>query len=447
MSSPLFRHFASTALQHNLVLPQGARVPGQVTNDMPVYQNVRHSSARMRQYEAALRSGQRVAGQRVDSSRGVDQVRKDARLAAVIGEWASYLHTGDVGGPGNARNDAAALEGIADEMAVSVGRRDALVPMGSQGLISIMPEVYKYQHAGLIAWDEKVLKVDRTSVDPAAESYAWYESDNVGVARAANTYSTMDIPMVAGPAAQANTGRIVPFLIGMETNFMDERRARLGIANGKPDFQIDLQKREMCDRAIAEAVNFLWLYGDPLLGIDGLWNHPDVATLSLTGGPWTGKTSLQILADLVNMITVLPNAMQGSPLGGSAELAKIKIILPPNQYYLASSQIMSSAGSESVLSYFIRTMQLKPNTVTMQYDFQASNSQIYNGGPQGLDVDHALVIYEAGDKWDPKFMLPQPIEMPAPPRQNGLSETTFFHARAGGMVVADARRIRYVVGM
>ena len=44
---------------------------------------------------------------------------------------------------------------------------------------------------------------------------------------------------------------------------------------------------------------------------------------------------------------------------------------------------------------------------------------------------------------------PQPIntEMPAPPRQTGMGETTFYHARFGGMMVADARRMRYVVGM
>jgi hypothetical protein len=37
--------------------------------------------------------------------------------------------------------------------------------------------------------------------------------------------------------------------------------------------------------------------------------------------------------------------------------------------------------------------------------------------------------------------------MPAPPRQTGMGETTFYHARVGGMRVADARRMRYVVGM
>lgn len=452
MSSQLLRHFASFAAQHGLTLAPGGGTPGLATTNSPIYGQVRQGSARLMQLEAAARSGQKVAGQRVDASRGAAQVRKDARLAAHIGLWSGFFHdidraAGNSGGPG-VRNDAAALENIAGEMAhAAQSRGDALVPMASQGLISIMPEVYKYQHAGLNAWDENILKVDRTSVDPAAEQYAWYETDNVGVARAANTYSTMDIPMVAGPAAQANLGRIVPALVGMETNFMDARRNRLGVANGKPDFQIDLEKREMCDRALAEFANFLWLYGDPILGIDGLWNHPEVATYNIVGGAWSGKTSPQILADLMGMLTVIPNATQGSPTGGLADLKKIKIRLPPNQFYIASSQIMSSAGSESVLSYFLRTMQLPPDAVTMVYDFQATNSQIYNGGPQGLDVDHALITYDVGDRWDPMFILSQPIEMPAAPRQNGLSETTFFHLRAGGMRVPDARRIRYAVGM
>ena len=65
----------------------------------------------------------------------------------------------------------------------------------------------------------------------------------------------------------------------------------------------------------------------------------------------------------------------------------------------------------------------------------------------GLTVDTGAVIYNVGDQWDPIFLMPQKIEMPAPPRQNGLSETTFYHMRVGGMMVADARRMRYIVGM
>ena len=448
----IYSRFTEHARSNGLILAPGGGAPGRETRNSPIFGRIAEASLRLDGYANDLRRGKTIAGQRIDSAaKGKDRDR-DVSYAAHCLEWAGYLAGADAddrrrhsAGAG-ARSDAAATESLAAEIAD--GRFDALVPMGSQGLTTIMPEVYEYQHANLSAWDGLILPIDKTSVDPAAENYTWYEIDNVGVPRAASTYSMRDIPMVAGPAAQANRlGLIIPALIGFETNFMEARREALGVRNGKPDFQIDRRKVEMCHRGLAEFANFLWLYGDPLAGIDGLWTSPDIATLSLPGGPWSGKTSAAILADLVNMLTVIPNSTQGSPVGGLVDYKKVKIQLPPAQFQLANSQIMSSAGSESVLSYFLKTFGLREDQVSIVYEFAASNSQIYIGGPQGLSADHALVTYECGDGWDAKFMMPQPIEMPAPPRQTGMGETTFYHARFGGMMVADARRMRYVVGM
>ena len=100
------------------------------------------------------------------------------------------------------------------------------------------------------------------------------------------------------------------------------------------------------------------------------------------------------------------------------------------------------------MQYFKETNGLRDDQVVMMYELQASNSQVYTGGPQFLSADRGLVIYQSGDmSEDPVFVLPQDVEMPAPPRNNGLSETTFYHARFGGMKLPDARRIRYVAGL
>lgn len=422
----------------------GALLPGDALAQSSVYQHVRASSARMRQFSAMALSQRGVNGQRVDSTR--KNVAADSRLAGVLAEWAGWLHGGGSQQLANGRRDGN-MESVDDVGRALAARVDALVPMGSQGLTSFIPEVYEYQHAGLNAWSGSILPIDKTTVDRAAENYVWYEKDLIGVARVANTYSTMDIPMVNGPVAQANQGRIVPALVGMETNFMDDRRAALGVANGKPDFMIQQGKVQACNEALAQFANFLWLYGDPILGIDGLQNHPLVATISITGGAWATATAAQINADLVTILNTIPNAAQGAiGAGGLTDYKKVKIMLPPLQYQRAANLIVSSAGDKSVLKYFMDNNGLRDDQVVQVYDFQASNSAIYNGGPQGLSADRGVVMYEVGDNWDPKFMLPQPIEMPAPPRQNGLSETTFYHMRVGGMMVADSRRIRYIEG-
>lgn len=321
-------------------------------------------------------------------------------------------------------------------------RADGLVPMASQGLSFFFENVYEIQHADLPAWEGKICKIDR-KVDRAAEEYVWYEKDLVGVARAINTYDTMHVPMVAAPAAQANRGSIVPWLCGLEMNFMDLRREALAKANNKPDFQIYQSKVASCQRLIAEAIHFQWLYGDAQLGVDGLFNHPAVASLVLPGGAWSSKTALQILDDLQAMAQVIPNASQGQ-LG---DPSKIRILLPPDQFNRASNLPVTAAGSESVLSYFSKTQRVPMDNIVRMYDFAAANSQMWIGGPQGLQSDRAVVIYDQGDEWDPAFVLSQPIEIPMPPRQNLMSETTVFHARAGGLKLPDARRIRFIDGI
>ncbi len=443
----LLHNFHAHVMRESLRLPTvdgRPGLPGVGLHQSAVYQQVKASSARMRQYTAAVAGGRAVNGQRIDSAR--KNVAADARLAGVLAEWTQWMHSG--GGANNGpAPQGARMDSLEDIGKALAARVDGLIPMGSQGLTSFIPEVYDFQHAGLNAWDGNILPIDRTSVDRAAENYQWYERDLVGVAKVSHTYSAMDIPMVVGAIAGQNSGNIIPAMCGMETNFMDERRSSLAVSNGKPDFQLTQSKVRACQEALAQFANALWLYGDPTLDINGLHNHPMVATINLAN-PWATATAAQINADLVTILNTIPNAAQGAigPGGGINGYSKIKIMLPFAQYQRAANLIVSSAGDKSVLKFFQENNGLRDDQIVQMWDFSAANSQIYTGGPFGLSADRGVVTYTAGDGWDPKFMLPQPIEMPAPPRQNGLSETTFYHMRVGGMLVADARRIRYIEG-
>jgi hypothetical protein len=439
--SALVNHFAAQAAMSGLHLPRSGQglvaLPGSVAlRSSSTYSKIISSGVARRARADALvaRRDAMSYGRRVDASpaavRDRGDVRAQAQGFALEEEWSKFLDNRFAAENGG-RRDAAVV------------RTDGLVPMASQALTYFYSEVYDIQHADLPAWQGDILKIDRT-VDPAAERYVWYEKDILGVARASNSYAAEDIPIVAGPSAHPNQGNIVPALVGMELNFMDMRRAALAARNGKPDFDLDRSMSEACMRSLAEFGHFLWLYGDSVLGIDGLHNHPAVQTITLLGGPWSGKTPAQILTDLVTILNTIPNSSQGQ-LG---DMKKIKIFLPPLQYQQAQTQIISAAGNKSVLTYFRESYGLREEQVVSMYELQASNSQVYTGGPQGLSADRALVVYQSGDvRSDPVFVLPQDIEMPAPPRQNGLSETTFYHARYGGMKLPDARRLRYVAGL
>lgn len=412
--------FSLAAQQHGLILPK--HLPTQPGLQSSVeYGHVAASSARVRDLAARLQRGQSVAGMRVDAAgRKPEDVQADALGRAHVINWAELFAYRAGGG----------------------ARMDAFVPQANKALTSTVSEVYRIQHDSLPAYNGDVLEIDRNLADPAAERYEWWEEDLVGVARAGNTYSTQDIPMVAGPEAGLNFGLILPALIGMETNFMDGRREALARANRRPTFDIARRKAEACETALAEFANALWLYGDPMMGIHGFHNHPNIASIFIAT-PWASATAAQIAADLVTIFNTIANNSRGQ-LG---DMKRIRVLLPPVQAQLAMNLIVSAAGDKSVMKYFTDNNGIRPEQIEIVHQFAAANSQIYAGGPYGLARDRGAVIYNAPDRWNPRFVLPQDIEMPAPPRQNGLSDTTFYHMRVGGMLVADARRMLYIEGL
>lgn len=417
-------HFMATAAAHGLRVPAA---PGVGLAQTSAYRHVEAMGRQRRARIDALMRGQTAAATALYNQR-FDAARTDARAhaheIALKAEWAEHFASLGLLAPG--------------------ARVDSLVPMASQALTSFFTPVYEVKHNDLPAWEGNVLRIDRTNVSPAANEYVWYERDLVGVARAGSSYDVTTIPLVAGPAAQANRGLVVPFLVGMDVNFMEGRREALARENGKPDFQHEQGKRDACERSLAEAINAMWMYGDTTLGVDGLFNHPDISTYTVLGS-WAGKTALQIYDDLQGMFNAIKNRT-GGQLGDGRRL---KIILPPAAYNRLMIPI-TSAGDKSVLAYFIESNASRgatTNTVVEQQSFASANSQIYNGGPLGLSVDTGLIVYDQGnDVSDATFVLSQDIETPAPARETGVGSVVYYHARAGGLRVPDARTLMYVIG-
>ncbi len=440
---------ASVASAGGLITP-GA--PGSTTAASAAYQAVMAAAQMRRRRMDAFLSGRTLGGQRLDAAK--QGARLDAEGWARTAEWAEYLAErfpgdGKADDKVQVGNAAAFVRSYLDGIYGRDGARtDSSVPMASQGLTFILPEVYKYQHNDLPCWEEKFVKIYR-GADPASNEVVWYEMDNVGLAKASNSYDLTTIPMVNGPIASDNKILVVPALVGMETNFMDMRRAAMADRMGKPDFQIELDKREACDRTLAEFFDNLWFGGDATLGIDGLMNNPAVETIPIVGGAWSAKTALQIFDDLMTMAWTIYRRTAGA-LG---DFGKIRIILPPDQFQRLSLPI-TSAGSATILEYFNQYWSSNKGTtvgtpkVELQARLASANSYAYNGGPNILAEDTAVILYEDGDaNKDPTFVLTQPIEVPAPVRTTGVGDVTYYHARGGGLKLPDARRIKYAVGL
>lgn len=330
------------------------------------------------------------------------------------------------------------------QRAASVRRADSTVPMASQALASIYQVVYKIEHADLNAWEGNLLPLNTQIADPAAENFVWFERDLAGMPQAASTYDHTKIPMVVGPVAAQNQGFIIPALVGFETNFMEPRRAALSRQNNKPDFQIEAGMIETAERVLAEFFNSLWLNGDSNHQIDGLHSSPTIPVYTAVGA-WSGLTDAQLMDELRRIWNLIPN----NTLGRLSEMKRIKMLCPPSQYDRLMKPIITAAGlpGYSLWKLFAESNGIPVSNLVKVHEFAATNSQIYTGGPLGLVVDTAYLVYEKGDSWDCSFVLSQPIEIPAPPRMTGLGEVTYMHSRGGGVMIQDAQRIFRYTGL
>lgn len=334
--------------------------------------------------------------------------------------------------------------------AVKKAQFDALVPQASQALTYFFQQIYQIRHRALTAWDGGYLPID-TQVDRAANDYVWYERDLQGLARAETTYNPDKIPLVSGPSGSANRGRIVPALCGFETNFMDDRRSALARANGKPDFKIEQGKLETCHRVLAEFFNALWLWGDSQLAITGLMNEPNIQTVALPNGDWANATGLQIKDDLTFMLDFI--AQQS--IGDLADKRKLRLLLPRRWMTTARNVPVTAAGTgtaASAYTYVRESFDLRDGQIEPRDEILATNSIAFQGGPQNLTRDRAILTYfdehatDSEADGDPKFVLSQPIELPAAPIQTGVGQVQFLHARGGGLKLPDARRIVFFEG-
>lgn len=115
---------------------------------------------------------------------------------------------------------------------------------------------------------------------------------------------------------------------------------------GRP---IDMQK--------ANAMNLKWnmdvdaqaYVGDTQLGVSGLFNNPGVTTLNAVNGAassplWSSKTPAEILAD----VNVLLNAAWAA---SGYKYVPEELRLPPTAFSYINSQLVSTAGSRSILNY------------------------------------------------------------------------------------------------
>lgn len=320
---------------------------------------------------------------------------------------------------------------------------EADITMAAEGLTHFFTKVYERKFPKLAAYSGMILPISE-EVHPGAETYQWWERELYGQAEVGSTYDEYSIPMVGGPKATANVGRIKPFLNGWKTNFRTKIREQLAKKNGKPDFRVDQGKAEAALIGHAEAINALWLWGDKEWGIPGLMGETRIRVIQAPNGAsnsplWINKTADEIVFDLMTMANALHQ------YSNKTRTTK-KIFLPQLQFDFAAGTPRGS-GTDTTILGFVK-VALKEKGMPIEFygldELNVAKSTAYNGGPPNLVFDTAIIIDT--DESAACFELPVRPEQPMAPRQTGLGEVTFMHSRAGGLRLEDAQSIVFFRG-
>ncbi|WP_158810458.1 DUF2184 domain-containing protein [Beijerinckia sp. L45] len=178
--------------------------------------------------------------------------------------------------------------------------------------------------------------------------------------------------------------------------------------------------------------------GDTLLGIPGLINSPLVNATNVTGGTWAAKIAsgptgpTGILADV--------NALINSAWAASGyKQAPTDLRLPPMQFGLLAAQIVSSAGSVSILQF------LRINSISLSINGRELNIQplkwLTGAGAGGADRMFAYT----NDKKYLRFPL-VPLQK-TPLEYRSLYQMTTYYGRLGQVEFRYPETLAYADGI
>ncbi len=223
--------------------------------------------------------------------------------------------------------------------------------------------------------------VPQTSDVPEwAETFTYRIYDAVGMAKIISNYAD-DLPR-ADVKGTEMTVRVKD--IGDSYGYnIAELRASLATGANLPT-----RKASAARRAVDVKLNSIALVGDPLYGLYGLTNHPNIG-LTVINGDWAGAaTADQILDDLDALYNAVRNQSYGTHTPN-------RLALPSTQFAAIYSKRLTDTGGQTVASFFVAkhpgfqfvdapelaTAGTGGTTLAVMYEFSADNLSMENPMP------------------------------------------------------------------
>ncbi len=255
------------------------------------------------------------------------------------------------------------------------------------------------------------------SPGPGAESFKWYQFDQVGVAKVVNNYAK-DFPR-ASIKGKEFIGNIKS--LGASFGYtIQEIRAAMFV--GRP-----LQEREAnaARRAVLYQENQIAFNGDDANQLPGFLSNPNIpqtavaadgdSSVDATKRSWASKTPDQIIRDVNVALRNIPKTTKGVERANT-------VLLPIDQYELIASTPRSSISDTTILSFL--------KGVHPGVEFTWLPFELVGSGPSTTDQ---MICYRRDP--DKIFMVVAQEYEQFDPQLEGMEYEVPVHERFGGVVV------------
>lgn len=280
----------------------------------------------------------------------------------------------------------------------------------SRQLEFVQSRVYEYQYPAFKSYIYIPINYD---VPPGAEFVTATGYQSVGRARIINSYAD-DLPE-AGILGTQLTNPVQSIGTSYRYSHQEIRAAQYANLN------LSLRLAEAARRANDQLVNDLAITGNPLTGMTGIVNNPNVPVITVpaTGvgatTEWVNKSPEQILADLNLIVNSIVTNSNGVEMPDT-------LLMPIAQYTLIASTPRSVNSDTTILQYFLMN-----NPFIKNVDWLA---QLAGAGVGGADV---MIAYEKNEN-KLAMQIPMAFTQYAPQERN-LEFVIPCESRYGGVTI------------
>jgi hypothetical protein len=285
----------------------------------------------------------------------------------------------------------------------------------SRELETIEARVFEKKYADIIY--PRLLPVDTTTVDNAADIYTYRMVDRVGKFRVIQDRAS-DLPRV-DVFRKETTNKVVSIAASYGYTVQETRAAR------RQGYGLQEQRVSAVRRAYEEKVQDVALFGDSSVGIEGFFNNSSVDKLNIT------QTWISTTATADEMLRILNASVTHMVKGTNMVEAPDTIAMAYEDLNILSTTARSSTSDKTVLQFFLENDPYINQIIPLNEldDFGGANQNrmvLYNRDPEKL-----------------RLHIPQVLEF-FPPERTKLEYEVASHARVMGTTIYYPKSVLYV---